>query len=297
MDLPDVFGVRTSDPYYQRSRSAAFTRPHRGVRIAAGAAPDLLRSCRAALVVAPPGAAVSGRTAATAYELPLPARYPGYADVRAQVTTPVAAGGPTMDHAGIECRLCLLPEEHVTCWAGIRVTTPARTYLDLAADLALADLVAIGDVILRRRLATVEELRAVVDWARRRRGVATARTGLGLLDERSRSPQESRLRVQLLLAKLPPPEVNAVVLDHLGGFLAEGDLVWRAQRVLVEYDGEVHRSERQRRKDAVRRNQLLREGWIHLVYTADALVRHPDRMVAEVAAALRSRGWVAPPTS
>jgi hypothetical protein len=290
MDLPDVFAVHAADPHYSRSRSASFVRPHRGVRIAADAAPDLRRSCRAALLTAPPGSAVSGRTAATVCGFPLPPRYPGCNDTRVQVTAPAVSGGPTLDSAGIECRLCLLPPEHVTCWDGILVTTPARTYLDLAADLGLADLVAIGDVILRRRLTDLDGLRTVVAWARRRRGVGTARTGLGLLDARTRSPQESRLRVRLALAKLPPPEVNAVVLDRFGGFLGEGDLVWRAQKVLVDYDGEVHRSEQQRRKDAVRRNQLQREGWLVLVYTADVLARHPDRIVAEIAAALRTRG-------
>lgn len=294
MALPDVFSVHAADPYYNRARGAAFLRPHRGVRIVADAPPELLTSCRAALLPTPPGSAASGRTAATAYGLPLPARYPGWDDPRVQVTTPAAPGGPTADHVGIECRLCLLPPDHVTCWDGMLVTTPARTYLDLAADLELADLVAIGDVILRRRLATLDELRSVVAWARRRRGVATARAGLELLDGRSRSPQESRLRVRIVLAKLPPPEVNAVVLDHLGGFLAEGDLVWRAQRVFVEYDGELHRSEQQRRKDAVRRNQLQQQGWLVLVYTADVLARYPDRIVTEVAEALRSRGWVQP---
>lgn len=289
MDLPDVFAVHVGDPGYNRSRSAAFVRPHRGVRIVADVAPDLLRSCRAAVLTAPRGSAVSGRTTATMCGLPLPRRYPGWDDVRVQVTTPAATGGPTLDRAGIECRLCLLPPEHVTRWRGIPITTPERTYLDLAADLDLADLVAIGDVILRRRLADLDALRTVVDWARRRRGVATARAGLGLLDGRARSPQESRLRVRLALAKLPPPEVNAIVLDRFGGFLAEGDLVWRAQKVLVDYDGEVHLSERQRRKDAVRRNLLQREGWLVLTYTADVLARHPERIVAEVAAALRAR--------
>jgi len=77
-----------------------------------------------------------------------------------------------------------------------------------------------------------------------------------------------------------------VVHDGHGGFLAEGDLVWRELKVMAEYDGAVHLGERQRRKDAARRNQLVQEGWVVLVYTADVLARHPERILHDLARAL-----------
>ena len=286
---PQVFRARRGNPGYKRTLSRRYRRPHRGVRVDAAAAEDFLVRCDAALAAAPPGAALSGRTAATLYALPLPRRFPGALDARPQLMA--ACGGPTVDVAGIECRLCVLPPEHTRVYGGLLVTTPARTFLDLAAVLSLPDLVAVADVIVARHLATEDELRALVAWAGRRRGVRAARDALRLLDPRSKSPQESRLRVLLALASLPVPEPNAYIVDAAGGFVAEGDLVWREYKVLVEYDGAVHLDEAQRRKDAARRNQLVREGWILLVYTADVLGRWPGRIVADVQDALLARGW------
>lgn len=280
-----------------RLRSRRYVRLHRSIHVDRAADLDLALRCDAALAIAPPGAALSGRTATQLYELPLPNRYPGSTDVRPQLMAD-AALPRTVDVEGLECRLCRLPAEHVRVWRGRQVTSPARTFLDLAVVLDVIDLVAVGDAILARGLATRQELAAVVGWAQRRRGVRAARAALELLDPRVRSPQESRLRARILLAGLPVPEVNAIVLDAHGEFLAEGDLVWRRWRILVEYDGAVHLSERQRRRDAVRRNQLLMEGWLQLVYTSDVLARHPERIYDDILAALRSRGWpLAPVTS
>jgi very-short-patch-repair endonuclease len=291
MGDPQVFLVRRDEKDYRESLSRRYRRPHRGVRVAREVGADLGVRCDAALVLAPAGAAISGRTAAELWNLPVPARFRGSTDQRPQLMAPVLAGGSTVDVAGIECRLCLLPPWQVTMLAGRAVTTPARTFLDLAAVLELADLVAVGDVILRRRLATPGELMRVLDWASRRRGVRRARKALPLLSTRSRSPQESRLRAMLAMEELPAPEPNAQVHDERGGFLAEGDLVWRKYRVMIEYDGQVHLGETQRRKDAARRNDLLMAGWLLLVYTADVLATRPARIVSDVSDALRSRGW------
>ena len=285
---PQVFRARRGNPGYKRTLSRRYRRPHRGVRVDAAAAEDFLVRCDAALAAAPPGAALSGRTAATCTPCPCRAASPA-------ARRPAPADGclrrSHVDVAGIECRLCVLPPEHTRVYGGLLVTTPARTFLDLAAVLSLPDLVAVADVIVARHLATEDELRALVAWAGRRRGVRAARDALRLLDPRSKSPQESRLRVLLALASLPVPEPNAYIVDAAGGFVAEGDLVWREYKVLVEYDGAVHLDEAQRRKDAARRNQLVREGWILLVYTADVLGRWPGRIVADVQDALLARGW------
>ena len=73
---PQVFRARRGNPGYKRTLSRRYRRPHRGVRVDAAAAEDFLVRCDAALAAAPPGAALSGRTAATVYALPLPRRFP-----------------------------------------------------------------------------------------------------------------------------------------------------------------------------------------------------------------------------
>ena len=71
------------------------------------------------------------------------------------------------------------------------------------------------------------------------------------------------LRLALIRAGLPEPKVNAPIVDARGREIAIGDLVYPAQKVLVEYDGEQHRTDdRQYARDVVRLNNLAAEGWL-----------------------------------
>ncbi len=74
----------------------------------------------------------------------------------------------------------------------------------------------------------------------------------------------------------------------MGGWIARVDLLWEEQKVVVEYDGIVHLSEDQRRKDAARRNLLQDAGYFVIVFTARDLT-HPEAMCATVMSALRLR--------
>jgi very-short-patch-repair endonuclease len=65
----------------------------------------------------------------------------------------------------------------------------------------------------------------------------------------------------MIRSGLPEPELNPR-LYRAGRFLARADLVYRAQRVIVEYDGEKHRTDdRQYDRDLVRLDALRDAGW------------------------------------
>jgi very-short-patch-repair endonuclease len=65
------------------------------------------------------------------------------------------------------------------------------------------------------------------------------------------------------------------------------DLSYPEQRVAVEYDGDVHRTDRTVwRRDVVRRQELESLGWRVITCTADDVLRHPDRPVSWVRRAL-----------
>ena len=166
--------------------------------------------------------------------------------------------------------------------------TPARTWLDCAAFLSDRDVLAMGDAVLHRDLASEADLRAMTHWAYRRRGVAKCRRVLDLLDGAAESPAESWVRYEFLIAGLPRPQCNVDVFDAFGNWLARADMLWAAERIIVEYDGAVHLDERQRRRDAQRRNLLQEAGWLLIVLTADDL-RQPWLFVGHVARALQSR--------
>ena len=79
-------------------------------------------------------------------------------------------------------------------------------------------------------------------------------------------------------AGFPEPEVNAPVADATGAWLAEGDLVWRQQRVVGEYQGEDHAVRRRRSEDAFRRELLTDHDWRVKEIWAEDVHRRPRRL-------------------
>ncbi|MCU1514926.1 MAG: hypothetical protein JWO10_2016 [Microbacteriaceae bacterium] len=135
-------------------------------------------------------------------------------------------------------------------------------WVQSAALLAVSELVVLGDALVRRRspLATVAELHsAIVSGGR---GVIRLRQAVKLIRPGVDSPRETLLRLLLGRAHLPEPEVNGLIVDGNGHFLALGDLVYREWRVVVEYDGEHHfASAEQVRHDLDRAERLVDAGW------------------------------------
>ena len=74
-------------------------------------------------------------------------------------------------------------------------------------------------------------------------------------------------------AGFPEPELNAVVRDAHGGWLLEGDLVWRKQRVIGEYQGSDHASIRRRSADSSRATGAEAEGYRVLEIYAEDVYR------------------------
>jgi hypothetical protein len=266
-------------------RSRRFVAPTRGARVPAAARDPELARASAVLLAARSGAVLCDVSAAHLWNLPLPPWIGLHVPERA-VATAVPRGAGRLQRDGVRGRRLMLPADHVTTHRGATVTTPARTWLDCAEFIPIEDLVAMGDALLRRRLATDEDLRAVVGWATRHRGIRNARRARPLLDPGAESPGESLVRAHLLLAGLPRPNCNFNVLDD-GQWLARADLAWPAFRLIVEYDGRAHLDEQRRRSDAARRNLLQEAGWRVIVLTAADLVR-PWLMVAAIESALNN---------
>jgi very-short-patch-repair endonuclease len=95
------------------------------------------------------------------------------------------------------------------------------------------------------------------------------------------------MRLGLVVAGLPEPTVQHTVLDSDGIFVARVDLAYERLRVGLEYDGDHHREQETFRHDAARLNRLRLVGWTILRFTAADVLRFPERMVAQVHAALK----------
>lgn len=168
---------------------------------------------------------------------------------------------------------------------GQLVLPVARTFVDVATQLDDRRLLRVGDWVVAEGLVDLDDLHwfcldSHLDGVRRaRRVVRFVRRGVA-------SPMESDLRWWLHRGGLPEPEINADIHDRHGRWLAKGDLVFRKQRVLVEYDGWQHeRDARQRQWDHLRREQLEAAGWRVIVVTAIDLER-PWLVISRIRQAL-----------
>jgi hypothetical protein len=118
---------------------------------------------------------------------------------------------------------------------GLRVTSPARTVVDLARTGTLEDGVAAADYCLRHRICTSEELAAEVALvAPRAPGRTRARTVVELADGLSMSPGESLSRVQMFRLRIPRPRLQ-VGLSDAAGHIGDVDFWWEG--VVGEFDG------------------------------------------------------------
>jgi hypothetical protein len=170
-------------------------------------------------------------------------------------------------HRGLEIRA-------TTCVDGVQVVGAADTWCDLgelrrgvlgvedlvvAGDAAVALLDAGSEVRVRSAGLTSPGVRALHQALHSRvrpRGKVMLSQALALVRPRVRSPMETRARLMFVRAGFPEPEVNGVVRDEAGEFVAEADLIWRRQRVIAEYQGQAHAEIRRRSGDEVRRRQL-----------------------------------------
>jgi hypothetical protein len=149
-----------------------------------------------------------------------------------------------------------------------------------------------ADAMLHASLFRPDELNDYVAAHPRWKGVPNARRALELADRNAESPQETRLRLALVLAGLPKPGVNKAVLDERGLPVAWAELLYEEVKIVIEYDGEVHLPRKRRTRDGRRERRLEDLGYIVLRYTADDLAQ-PERIVAEVRRHLRARGIAA----
>jgi hypothetical protein len=182
----------------------------------------------------------------------------------------------------------LAPEDVVVA-AGLRVTSATQTFLDLAAVLPPAELVAVGDALLRAGRMTPESIQARLERAGQVRGVVRARACAPLLSAASMSRPESLVRYFLVASHLPDPEVQVPVLDRAGRTVAHSDLGYRRWKLLLEYEGRQHADADRFAADVDRYSLMAADGYLLLRFAARHL--NARTVVDRTERALLSRGW------
>lgn len=181
---------------------------------------------------------------------------------------------------------------------GVPVTGPVRTAFDLARASTVEEGLVATDVLCRALGLTAYEVKDYVQRHPRFRGVPVARQVVPLIDPRSRSTGESRLRyLWVVAAGLPPPQCNAYVVDDDGTVVAMPDLLDEASGLAGEYDGATHRTLEDHTSDNAREEGLERLGLVVVRATSLDVGRLRRRTVARLldgwrrARATTSRSW------
>jgi very-short-patch-repair endonuclease len=245
-------------------------RVHRGV-YAVGHPVLTVNGRRMAAVLAPgPGAALSHASAAALWEIrPTSA-------TRIDITVRSTAGRGKRPGLRIH-RTPTLRDDEITEHQGIRVTTPARTLLDLAAILPHRALERALDQAEIRQLYDLASFDAM---ARAHEGERGARRLRRALDEDGDPVLTDSELEEIMLAlchehQLEQPTPQAWVAG------LKVDFLFAASRLVVETDGyRYHRTRRAFERDRERDAILARAGYRTLRFTHRQLTREPA-MVAE----------------
>jgi hypothetical protein len=180
---------------------------------------------------------------------------------------------------------------------GLRVSNPIDTWLDCAAFLGVDDLIVMGDGLANRKhlVATLQQLTDAVQSRVGARGHTRLTLALAEMRARTDSARETMLRLILLRAGLPEPEINGEIVNKSGVTIAHGDLLFREYRTLVEYDGGHHRTdEAQFDIDIERLDAIMAEGW-RVIRVGKKLMRRRATLLDKVATALTAGGWMPVP--
>ncbi|TDT30028.1 hypothetical protein [Naumannella halotolerans] len=249
-----------------RLRAGDLASPSRSIRIPAGAVGDE-RGLAEAVLALTPNAWLSHQTAARLYGLTLPAGLA--ADPRIHVSRPQRRNPPqrrgVCGHVG---RIDLQAE--VGDLDGLPITRPSRTWFDLLSTLTLQQAVVIGDQLIRtprpgledreQPWCTIDDLAEVISRNDCRPGIRLGREALPLIRVGSDSPPETLLRLAIVAAGLPEPELQIPLLPGVAGS-PEGDLGYRNRKLVMQYEGQHHLHRQQQTSD-IRRDQLWQDaGW------------------------------------
>jgi very-short-patch-repair endonuclease len=225
-----------------------------------------------------PAAVFSGRTAGWLHGLDLPPVNP---------VEVIVQDFHVSSRAGVNLQRATLLTGDVIQRRGLSVTSGLRTAVDLGCRKPLLDAVVALDMALHRRIVSLTKLRSYCEANRGAKGIARLRRAVELAEPATESPMETRLRMLLVMARLPGPRAQVSLEDEQGRPLGRPDLFYPEHRLILEYDGGVHRDSLA--EDNRRQNRLINSGYRLLRFTAGDIYQTPDSVVDQVRRALAQR--------
>jgi hypothetical protein len=193
-------------------------------------------------------------------------------------------------HAGLVVHSRVLLPEDVVLHEDLLLTSGPQTFLDLAAELPPAELVAVGDALWRGGHLDPRRVADRLARADRVRGVVRARACAPLLSPLAHSRPESLMRYWLVESDLPDPQPQIPVLDRRGREVAHADLGYARWKVALEYEGRQHAEIEQFGRDVDRYSLMAADGWLLLRFAKHHL-RGPWHVLERTRRTLVNRGW------
>ena len=297
-----VAAARRAGVSRARLRASDLRRPHYGVRLT-GSDDSLASRTQAYAQRMPSNHHFSHLTAARVNGMRMP---DGFRDGKLHVTAVGGGRAPRganiIGHKAQTADIAPTPtgQPHVSVQVShglpLRVSTPVATWLDLGGTLSVRDLVIMGDGLVskRRPAATMHDLRAAVTSRKGRRGYRALCDALKLIRPRTDSARETILRLMILEAGLPEPEIDVKIVNRFGAEIANTDLGYRQYRVLIEYDGGQHREDPwQFGVDIERLDNLMEERW-RVIRVDKMLMAKMATLIGKITTALMAGGWRGP---
>ncbi|MFF1572046.1 hypothetical protein ACFVWR_04815 [Leifsonia sp. NPDC058292] len=177
---------------------------------------------------------------------------------------------------------------------GLPVCPPLLVWRQLAATSSPVDLVAIGDFIAGSRarapLASLAEVRAAAaQCARGTSGAAALRWAAERVRFGADSHPESLLRLAVVESGLPEPIPNPPIM-MTDDTVFHPDLVFATERVILEYEGDGHRTSAwQWMHDIRRHDAMVAAGWRVVRVTRTDLFPDPTPLIRRLSAIIRAR--------
>lgn len=187
-------------------------------------------------------------------------------------------------------------EDDEICSIGeIRLTTPARTAVDLACKFPEDTAVAAIDALARAAHLKVADIEQAAERHTGRKGIRQARATIALVDPGAESPQETWLRLLVIRAGYPRPQTQYPVYNEYGALIGDVDLAWPELKIALEYEGRHHTDPEQLRKDIQRVDAMVETGWIVIRVTSREGAANALGRIAKAWASRASRAtgeWV-----
>lgn len=275
-----------------RLQARDLSSPHRGVRATADTpASRLVERCLELLPVLRDDESFAHVTALALWDVPLPHRLAMEPLHVACVESRQSRRPGVRGHR--------FPSDAARLLGDLPVASPVAAMIQAARELSLDELVEVGDSLAgtwsrhpAARGIPVAELSAAAADARGRPGIGRLRDALQLVRPRVDSRRETMLRLLVIRAGLPEPDVNLKKFSADGSYLGKPDLSYEGAKLALEFQGDHHRLDRETwRRDLRRRERFEDAGWRVVLVSDDDLVGSAAvELISRVRAHLRRSG-------